>query len=113
MQQIQFPALLANLTTKADGSLKITIETRELSGQNAGELLSYRLQEGYVTFTPNAVNTVSVPKEAVETGQKTPSQRLRGVLYVYWEQKGKNGTFDEFYRSELEKLIEHIKEKLE
>jgi len=46
-------------------------------------------------------------------GDKTVSQRQRNVLYVYWEQNGSKGTFDNFYKQKLEIYINSIKEKLE
>lgn len=44
---------------------------------------------------------------------KTKSQRLRGVLFKVWESKGKEGKFDEFYKAEMERIIEHFKGKIE
>ena len=54
---------------------------------------------------------------------KTPSQRLRNVLYVHWEQtqpkqiNPDNGQlelveFDLFYKRQLNKIVEHYKTKL-
>lgn len=44
---------------------------------------------------------------------KTPSQRLRAVLYVLWERKGSNGEFEVFYVASMEKFINRIKQELE
>ena len=45
---------------------------------------------------------------------KSPSTRLRAVLYVLWEQEFKATfkTFETFYASKMEEMIEHFKEKL-
>lgn len=48
---------------------------------------------------------------------KTPSQRLRAVIYRLWEQSGKQGgrpklDQDEYYEIIMEKLIEQLKSKL-
>jgi hypothetical protein len=57
----------------------------------------------------------------IEVEGKTKSQRLRNVLYVYWKQLidskelddiTPNQTFNEFYSHEMEKIIEHYKNKL-
>lgn len=113
MKAVQFAAILDGIATKKDGSFKVVIETQELAGSEAAALLSYRQQVGYVTFTPNAVKEVDIPKEDAEVGQKTPSKRLRAVLHILWEQRGKKGTSDEFYRSKMEQIIEGLKEQLE
>ena len=49
----------------------------------------------------------------IEVTGKTKSQRLRAVLYVYYQQLGSNGEFKEFYSKYLEKIIENIKGKLD
>lgn len=113
MNSVQFPAILDTISTKKDGSFKVVIETQELAGSEAAALLSYRQQMGYVTFTPNAIKDVEVPKEDAEVGGKSPSKRLRAVLHVLWEQRGKPGTSEEFYRTKMEQIIEGFKDKLE
>ncbi len=48
-----------------------------------------------------------------EGESKTPSQRLRAVLFVYWKEvKGGKGDFNAWYRGIMEKLIEQYKGKL-
>jgi hypothetical protein len=46
---------------------------------------------------------------------KTPSQRLRSVIYLYYEQQnGKDAvTFKEFYINQMERMINYYKDKLE
>ena len=52
--------------------------------------------------------------DSEKTDGKTPSQRLRAVLFVYWKQhKQKEIEFDIFYVRYMNRLIEQIKEKLE
>jgi len=52
--------------------------------------------------------------ENEKTDGKTPSQRLRAVLYVYWKQhKQKDIEFDIFYLRYMNRLIENLKDKLE
>lgn len=48
-----------------------------------------------------------------ERGEKTPSQRIRAVLFLLWKQEGEQGTFDAFYNAKCEKIIEHLKSKLD
>jgi len=49
-----------------------------------------------------------------ELDSKTPSQRLRGVLFIWWKQSGEQGQFEDFYRNKMEEFINYIKqEKLE
>ena len=43
---------------------------------------------------------------------KSPSQRLRAVLFLLWEQQGSWGDFDTWYKAKIEEIIEHFKGKL-
>ena len=58
-----------------------------------------------------ALEVAKIPKEG-----KSKSQRLRNVLYVYYENNieplDKYAEFNEFYAYEMEKIIEHYKNKL-
>lgn len=46
-------------------------------------------------------------------GEKSPSQRLKAVIYRLWEKNGSKGDSESFYRSTMEKLIESLKERLD
>lgn len=52
----------------------------------------------------------------LEDTSKTPSKRLRSVLYRLWEQECadfENIEFKDFYKTRMERLIEQIKNRLE
>lgn len=52
----------------------------------------------------------------LEDTTKTPSKRLRNVLYRIWEQEHSNNSvpiFKDFYKTEMEKIITHYKGKLD
>ena len=46
--------------------------------------------------------------------EKTPSQRLRTVLYIYWEQNFKNKypEFEDYYLKQMESITKQFKNKL-
>lgn len=116
MKAVQFPATLAKIETRVDGSIKLSIETQELIGSDMAELFSYRNLIGYVTFTPNPETKVDVPEINADTDMgKSPGQRLRDVLYVMYEQSGKAkyDTFSQFYTVKMEQIINQVKDKLE
>ena len=49
----------------------------------------------------------------IEVEGKTKSQRLRNVLYVYHKESAIENRFSEFYADEMEKIIQHYKNKLD
>jgi hypothetical protein len=114
--KVVLPAILSGVASRKDRSYTLKFETRELSGESASTLLGMLQSEGYLLFSPNDDFEMSdIPDEKADsmTGQKTQAQRLRGVIYRLWEQKGKKGNSEEYYRSVMESLIDLIKEKLE
>jgi len=114
MRAVQFPAQLQKIATRVDGSINISLDTQELSGMDMAELFSYRSLLGYVTFTPNAETIVDVPKETVEDNSKSPSQRLRSVLFIAWKQSDKKfDTFSQYYDVQMERIINQIKVRLD
>jgi len=113
--KVLLPAILGGVASRKDGSYSLKFETREL-GKDAAMLLSLMNSEGYLLFSPNDdLTEQDIPDEKADsmTGSKTQAQRLRATLYILWKQRGQNGSFETFYRSNMEKIIELIKEKLE
>lgn len=110
------PAGLKKVSSRADKSYDLTFSTRELSGQEAAFLLNEIMNEGWLIWAPNEqdVADVKIPDEKADsmTGQKTQAQRLRAVIYLLWEQNGKKGSSEDFYRQYTESIIEQIKAKL-
>ena len=114
-QLIQVPAQVVGMNPKQDRSWKLVFETRELQGEEVKLLADTFQGEGWLVFKPNSQGVVmdEVPDNAAESGVKSPSQRLRGVIFVLWQQQGSKGDFESFYRTTIEKLIDFVKSKLE
>jgi hypothetical protein len=113
---VKLPAIFSKVTSRADKSYKLEFETRELSGNDASILLGLLQQEGFLLYSPNNdITETDIPDEKADsmTGKKTQAQRLRAVLYVIWQQRGQNGSFEQYYQTRLEQIIEQLKEKLE
>jgi len=110
------PAGLKKVSSRADKSYDLTFTTRELGGDEAAFLLGQIMTEGWLIWAANEqdVADVKIPDEKADsmTGQKTQAQRLRAVIYLLWEQRGKKGSSEDFYRSYMEQIIDQIKEKL-
>ena len=94
-KSVLFEGGVEKISTLADGSLRVHIGTPELSNETMVNLFQLNRKTGYVLLSPYPVNedqknavekaAEKVEHESTEFGNKTPSQRLRSVLYVYWE----------------------------
>lgn len=109
------------IASRKDNTLKITLGTQELNPSDCGQMFGLMNKLCTVGIAPNELE-----KEDIETLQnsklniedvpngKTPSQRLRSVLFVYWQQHNTGfEDFSAFYLDYIEKKITQIKSKLE
>lgn len=115
MSKLNFAAVIAGVKTRKDRSLRVELDTQEL-GEDAAKLFAVLGMQGWVLFSPNDdITEQDIPEVKADAGlgNKTPSSRLRAVLRVYWEQKGQPGTWESFYLTQMERLIDTVKDKLD
>jgi len=96
-------AIIDKVQTMKDGSIKVVLVTRELSPEQMAELF----------FSVNKeIVKIDLPEDNHRT--KSESQRLRDVIYVDWEQHHKEEfqTSALYYAHQMEKIINHIKDRL-
>lgn len=113
---LQIPATISSFRTLSDKGLKITIDTQEINAGDGATLLRLKGKIGWFLFKPTKIaeeEAINIPDEVKEfKTDKTPSQRLRAVIYKYWQTTSKKEIFDMYYRRHLEKLIDQYKDKL-
>lgn len=111
---VQIPAQILDFKPKADRSWRLTFGTRELSGEDVKVLADNFQGEGWLVFNPNGeVSPEEVPTDLADAGVKSPAQRLRAVIYLLWKQRGSKGDFESYYRTSIEKLVEHVGAQLD
>lgn len=112
---IIFPSILDKITTLKDGSLKLIIETPELSNEQVGKILELRNKQIFTAFNdtglkPDELDIKEMPTEFKT--QKSQSERLRSVLFVFWEKHKPTTDFNTFYNRKTEEFITMVKEKI-
>lgn len=118
MKTFQLPAQLEGYRSLKDRTLKLSFETNELTPEQMADIHYSLNKVGYLAFAPDPFTTKeindldSLKVEYDDTG-KTPSQRLRAVLYRLWEQSPEGyKAYNDFYNSKMEGFITHLKSKL-
>lgn len=111
---IQFRVLLDGIKMNRDKSVTLKLETQELSPKEVGLIAELSNGDAWCGLSPVVITKLDVPEEVTEfKGDKTPSQRLRNVLFIYWRDvKLGKGDFEEFRKAYMEKVINGVKEKL-
>jgi hypothetical protein len=119
MKTFQLPAQLEGYRSMKDGTIKITFETGELTPEQMANIHFSLNKIGYLAYAPDPFATQELSDidnlkvEFDDTG-KSPTQRMRAVLFLNWKQKNEGyETFNDYYNSRYEKLINHFKEKLD
>lgn len=115
-QIITLPATLEGVTRRKDRSVSLRFSSLfETTNEDFSKLDGMFQASGYLLFSDEQIGLNDIPDEEIkDTDLKSPSSRLRDVLFVLHKQRGGNSAdFRQFYESQMEKVIEAIKERLE
>ena len=116
---IIIPAQLESYRSLKDRTLKVTFETNELTPDQLLGVASNLSTFGYLAFKPEMFNKdeesiLGELKSDYEDMAKTPSQRLRAILYRCYEKDNQGfDTFVRYYEHRMEQLCTHFKSKLD
>ena len=96
-------ATVKKVETMVDGGMKVVLILNETTAEEKLGIFSLAGVE--------KIGDIDI-KEIEEDGGKSPSQRQRAILYKAWETGSKNDDFETYYRKQMSKLNEYLKEKL-
>lgn len=116
MKPVKLAAIFSGVKSRKDRSYRLEFDTRELGGEDAAKLLSMQMDEGWLLFAPtSSIDEKDIPKSNADSGAggKTPSQRLRAVLFILWSQRGSEGDFEDYYRRKMESIIDQFKDRID
>jgi hypothetical protein len=102
---------------RKDKSVSLTfITSLEQSSSDFMEIDKLLNDTGVLYFKSNGNLNQQEIKELdsvnIEVEGKTKSERLRNVLYVLHKETNQLDSFNEFYTTHMEKLIQHYKDKI-
>lgn len=109
----QAPAILTSISYTKDNGVRLGFTTNELSDEEKVVVAKFFQKFGWVMFKSNEFSSSDLPLEQAEDKTKTPSKRLRATLFLLWKQTGEKGDFETYYRSQVEAMIEKIKNQLD
>jgi hypothetical protein len=112
----QAPGIVQSVKTLVDGTIKLDVALQEVSPDEMALLFGLARKPGWILVKPNEIVQEDIPtiEADFEMGEtKSPGQRLRGVLYRYWEQQtSQKQPFEVFYRAQLDRVIDRFKQEL-
>ena len=104
---------IVGVRAKVDGSLGVSLATPELSATEKTVFMDWMNRDLVMLLQLDQDGAGNIKEVKGEFDRKTPSQRLRAAMYVWWKQAESARTFDDFYLEYMEKTIDHVKSKLE
>lgn len=113
---IRCEAQLTGFSSRVDGSLGFRGVTPELSSKEKANFMDLQGLLVELLIIPKDEKDAELVEVKGEIDCKSPSQRLRAVLFIYFKEHQKRGlkeTFDTFYARHVEKLIEYVKTKID
>lgn len=116
---ILLSAQVEGIQSRKDRTIKLTFGTQELMPSQAGDIFSLNNQMVFLGLKVEPFNKGE--QELIDSAKvddtditKSPSQRLRAVLFVLFQQQPEGfKTFSEFYNARMELVINQIKNKLQ
>lgn len=112
MKALTCPVIITSASTRADGSLGLRLATPELLPDEKTAFFELQGRNLKMLLQPGEEQPEELRDVKGEFDHKTPSQRLRATLFVWWKQQHEPGDFEDFYRRNMEKLIDYVKTKL-
>ena len=103
MKAIKTNTNITSMTSKQDGSLRLSVVTPELTTKERAAFMDLQGLNLETLFSPldfKVDDTEVIDKEA---GQKSPSQILRNRMFVYYKEKVQGDNFESWYRGRLDK----------
>ena len=111
------PSTISKVETMADRTLKLRVDTtQELVAEEEAKIMRLRGTHGWFVYSDREIQASEIPDVDIDTEveEKSPSQRLRNVIWVHWDKNtNKQKTFDVYYREVMDKIINRLKEDLE
>jgi len=114
MNAISLDAIFSSFGSRVDGSLSFRGVTPELTTSEKVTLMELHNRNVKLLIQPMDEPPELIVEVKSKLGFKTPSQRLRAILFIaFSQQKPPDTTFDEFYSRRMDEIIERQKQQLE
>ena len=115
MKTFKIPATLEGVSTLKDGGVSLRFHTQELSADEKTTAFGYQQGFGWLLFQEkdDYKEDVDLGEIRKDTGGKSPSQRMRSVLYLLWQKAGSSASFEVYYAQQMERIIDMLKMKLD
>ncbi len=113
------PGFFESYRSLKDKTLKLVFETQEPTPDQIGSIQGALMKSGFMAFQADPfiskqLDELNNLKVEFDDPTKTPSKRLRAVIFLNWKQKNEGySQFHDYYIVHMERIIDHFKGKLD
>lgn len=103
---VQFSAQIDSAKANNDRTLTLKLDTQELSAEDTAFIFNLFQKQIWIGLSETEVTkeSLNIPEVVDSMDSKSPSQRLRDRMFVYWKEKKVGGSFDDWYKARLDKM---------
>lgn len=112
MKAIFLNGVITSIRSKVDKSIAFSVSTPELSKDEVAMFFQLQGINVKLLIEPTDTEPTETYEVDKDLNEKTPSTRMRSVLYRIWEQDPQGKEFRDYYRDQMEKIIEYLKGKI-
>lgn len=113
MNTISTPLIITGIRAKVDGSLGVTGSTPELNPDEKVAFMELQNVQLEALFKPTDEKT-DLKEVKGELDDKTPSQRLRARMFVYYKENNEDvSDFNSWYTKQMDKIGQQYLDKLD
>ena len=107
--KFQVPATISKIVTMADKSLRLQVDTQELTKADKAKVFELHEEIGWFMFSRaefKEEDVINLPEIKPEfKGELSPSQKLRNRLWVYFTNTHSDiDNFDSWYKKEMDRI---------
>jgi hypothetical protein len=109
---IRGEVIFTSFRSKVDGSLSANLTTPELSTEEKVAMMNLQGLLCEILVFPVENKEAEVIELKKEMDHKSQSQKMRSVIFLLYRQTKQDVSFEQYYETTMNRLIEYLKRKL-
>ena len=113
MKAIRTEVQLTSFRSRSDRSVGFSGVTPEMSSEEKVALFDLQDVLCEMLIFPKDEKDADVVEVRKEMEGKSPSTRLRAVIFILWKQEGEKEAFELYYSQQMDRIIAWVKKKID
>lgn len=111
MKAVKSQAIITSVRSLSDGGLSLTIHTPELTPSEKAHYMTLQNVLSDILIAPKENSAPELLTISKDLDKKTPSKRMRDILFVIWKESRVDQDFETYYTQKINSYCESLKRK--